>query len=592
MSAGPVLPSLDLPPRPPLRVVLRDFAPYRRLAAGAGVAVVLMVVGSVAMPAVVDAVVNHAVVGHEKSWVLIGFALGLVCVSLTITGAYIEARCMGRLSERYLCDLRGKLLDHLNALDLDYFTREPAGRVVSRLTSDVENLQIFLRQGLSLMVRGSLMFVVTVAVMFAMCWQLTLAVLAVMPFLVAASIWYRPRAFNVQMSIRESMANLLTYVNESLVGMRVVQAYAIEDAQQDRFVGVNDRTYEAKRHSGAVVATYYAVVELLNPIALAVIIGYGAYLVDHGVIEIGTVIAFTLYLTRLFEPIQQFSELTHLLQAASASFSRLFEFRAVEPNVHDLPGAVPFVPGRGLVEVDHVTFRYGPSSPAVLHDVDLRVAPGERIAVVGTSGAGKSTLAKLVARFYDPTEGVVRIDGQDVRHVTAATLRRDVVVVPQEGFLFDGTIRDNIMLARPDAPPGDADAAWDALGLGEAGAIPGGLDLVVGNRGLTLSSGQRQLVALARALFAAPRVVVLDEATSNVDPATDAALEHALGLLLDGRSAIVIAHRVPTALRADRVVVFAHGRIVEAGAPAELEANDGPFAAWIRATREAATLAS
>jgi ATP-binding cassette subfamily B protein len=195
----------------------------------------------------------------------------------------------------------------------------------------------------------------------------------------------------------------------------------------------------------------------------------------------------------------------------------------------------------------------------------------------------------LVARFYDPTVGVVRVDGQDLRGVSAETLRRSVVVVPQEGFLFDGTVRDNIVLARPDADAAEADAAWDALGLGEAGAIPGGLDAVVGNRGLTLSSGQRQLVALARALFASPRVVVLDEATSNVDPATEAALEHALLRLLEGRSAIVIAHRVPTAMRADRVIVFAHGRIVEEGRPDVLEANDGPFSAWIRATREATT---
>ena len=322
----------------------------------------------------------------------------------------------------------------------------------------------------------------------------------------------------------------------------------------------------------------------MNPVALAIIIGYGAVLADRGEIQVGTVIAFTLLLTRLFEPIEQFIELTSLLQTAGAAFSRTFGFLDRAPALVDEPDAAQFTRGPGRIELDHVTFRYAPGAPPAVADLDLVVAAGERIAVVGTSGAGKSTLAKLIGRFYDPTEGTIRIDGQDLRHLQSPSLRRDVVVVPQEGFLFDGTIATNVALGRPGAGRAEVEHACHEIGFQDAiDRIPGGLDAPVANRGLTLSSGQRQLVALARAFLADPSVIVLDEATSNLDPATDALVEHALAQLLAGRTAIVIAHRVPTALRAERVVVLEHGRVVEAGPPGQLAAAGGAFARWVRA---------
>lgn len=576
--------------RPPLRQVLAEFRPHRRLLALAIAGTLLMTFSAVSVPLLVEYVVDRGIVERSSGAVGVAAGLALVAVAAQVLGTWLEVSNMGRFAERYLADLRGSLLDHLYRLDLDFFTREPSGRLVARLTSDVENLQQFVQGGLSLVIRAGLLLSLTITVMFTQSWRLTLAVLVVVPFLLLASAWYRPRAFSVQLSIRESMAAMLSHVNESLVGMRVVQAFAIEPDQHEVFRDVSFTTYDAKRRSGTVAATYYGAIELLHPIALAIVVGYGSWLVSQDQARAGVVLAFSLYLTRLFEPIQQFTELTHLLQSASASFARVFEFRARRPAIVDRPGAFDFVAGEGEIRIEAVTFRYGPDSPVVLHDLDLMIPPGQRVAVVGTSGAGKSTVAKLVARFYDPTTGRVLIDGQDARDVTGSSLRRSVIVVPQEGFLFDGTVADNVAVGRPGATRAEVEQACAALGFGaRIDAIPGGLDAVVANRGLTLSSGQRQIVGLARAFLAAPKVIVLDEATSNLDPATDALVESAMTALLAERTAIVIAHRVHTALRADRVLVFEHGRVVEDGAPGALAAADGPFSRWVAATREAAT---
>ena len=576
--------------RPPLRAVLRELKPHRRVAFIAASGVAMMTVSVVSIPRVVELVVDHGIGERSTGWVYACSAIAAVLMVGQVLGNWLEVSYMGKFAERYLRDLRGSLMDQLYALDLDYFTHEPAGRLVSRLTSDVENLQQFVQAGLSLVLRAALVLTFTIAFMASQSWRLTLVVLTVLPALAGASAWYRPRAFAVQMRIRETMATLLTHVNESLVGMRVVQAFAIESEQHDLFQDVSFDTFDAKRRSGTVAATYYSVVEFLVPVALAILIGYGTHLVDTRELKVGVVIAFSLYINRLFEPIQQFTELTSLLQAAGASFALVFEFRAIVPNVVDRVGAYDFVPGDGEIVFAGVTFRYGADAPNALTDVDLVIPPHQRVAVVGTSGAGKSTFAKLVARFYDASDGSVMIDGHDLRDVTGSTLREHVIVVPQEGFLFDGTVADNVRVARPDASRDEIERACEVMGLaGRIAAIPGGLDAVVANRGLTLSSGQRQLVALTRAFLAEPRVIVLDEATSNLDPATDALVEDAMRSLLADRTAIVIAHRINTAVRADRVLVFEHGRVVEDGPPNVLEAIEGgAFAKWVAATRDAA----
>lgn len=576
--------------RPPLRAVLAELRPHRRVAFAAAGGVALMTLSIVSIPLVVEIVVDRGIGERSTGWVYACSAIAAVLMVGQVLGNWLEVSNMGKFAERYLRDLRGSLMDQLYSLDLDYFTHEPAGRLVSRLTSDVENLQQFVQTGMSLVLRAVLVLTFTITLMATQSWKLTLVVLLVLPVLIGASAWYRPRAFAVQMRIRETMATLLTHVNESLVGMRVVQAFAIENEQHDLFQDVSYDTFDAKRHSGTVAATYYSVVEFLVPVALALLISYGSNLVADGELKIGVVIAFSLYINRLFEPIQQFTELTSLLQSAGASFARVFEFRATLPKVVDRSGAYDFTPGPGEIRFSDVSFQYNAEAPYALRDINLVIPARQRVAVVGTSGAGKSTFAKLVARFYDATEGSVTIDGHDVRNVTGHSLRNHVIVVPQEGFLFDGTVADNVSVARPDATRTDVQAACEAMGLaGRIAAIPGGLDAVVANRGLTLSSGQRQLVALARAFVAEPRVIVLDEATSNLDPATDALVEDAMQTLLADRTAIVIAHRINTAVRADRVLVFEHGRIVEDGPPNELETIEGgAFARWVAATKQAA----
>jgi len=577
------------PPRPPLRQMLAEFRPHRRTYLVACAGVLLMTTSTVALPLVIATAIDRGVTGRSTGWIWFCLGLGACFVAGQVAGSWVEYRWMGRFAERYLFDLRGSLMDHLYRLDLDYFTHEPAGRLVARLTADVENLQQFVQIGLSMVLRAAALLSFTTVVMFVRSWELAFAALAVMPVLVLVSMWYRPRAYAVQLDIRESTSNMLAHVNESIVGMRVVQAFAIEPDLQEVFRDVSHDTYDAKRRSGRFASIYYSTIEFVHPIALTSIIGVGAWLVSRDVVTVGTVVAFTIYLNRLFEPIQQFTELNSMLQSAGASFARVFEFKARRPQLVERPGAVDFVPGPGEVRLDHVRFRYSTDGPDVLPALHLTIPPRQRVAVVGTSGAGKSTLAKLIVRFYDPTEGHVLVDGQDVRDVTESSLRRNVVVVPQEGFLFDGTVADNIGISRSDATRADVEASCAALGFSDRlDAIPDGLDAIVSNRGLTLSSGQRQLVALARAFLAEPRVIVLDEATSNLDPATDVLVEEAMHRLLRDRTAIVIAHRINTALRADRVLVMEHGRVVEDGPPLELESRGGAFARWAAATRAAA----
>jgi ATP-binding cassette, subfamily B, bacterial len=573
--------------RPDLRRVAGVLLRHRRLLAAATVAGVAETLFGTLAPLAVAGAVQHGVVEGQARWAVIGAGALAATVLLQLVASYFKMCWTGRLSQNCLSDLRHRLLSHLYSLDLDYFGAERSGRVVARLTTDLEGVQRFVEHGLPVLARAVLLVLLTVGTMLALSVPLTLATLAVLAPLVLASAWYRRRAYRAQLAVRERTADLLTHVNESLAGVRVVQAYAVEGHRRGRFQAVNQDSYGAKMAAARIDAAYVPAVEILHPVALAVIIGYGAVLVGDGRVTVGVVVAFALYLGRLFEPIQQATELAQVIQAASASFARVFSFLDQRPHVYDVPAAPPFVPAAGHVRLEHVSFAYRVDAslgPLVLDDVDLDVAPGQRLALVGDSGAGKSTIAKLIARFYDPLSGRVVVDGQDVKEVDSASLRRFLILVSQEGFLFDGTVLDNIALARPGATADDVARACAALGIADRLAmLPNGLETAVSNRGLSLSSGQRQLVALARAFMAEPGVLILDEATSQLDPATDAVVEEALRQLLHGRTSIVIAHRVQTALRADRVVLLEQGRVVEDGRPDELLAAGGPFADWVAA---------
>jgi len=579
----------DEAPRPSLGRMAADLRPHRRLLVLGSLAALVVAAGSSAGPWLIGLVIDRGVIGGNMGWVWAGSLGLLVASSAQLLALWAQVRWLGRFAHDYLADLRRELLRQLFTMDVDFYARVPTGRLVSRLTSDVDNMQQFVEGGLALVSRIVLMLVIITVIMLRESVLMTAVVAGVLVPLGVASVWFRRVAYRAQVDVRDRMADMLGHVSESLTGARIIQAYTHEDFRRETFRRVNDDTYEAKLGTVRLNATFYSVVEFVAPASIAVVLGTGAWLAGRGTVTVGTVIAFTLYLGKLFEPIQQLAELAQVMQQASASYAKVFQFRDLVPGVADRADAGVFEVGPGHVSVRDVTFRYDADTAEVLHGVSLDIAPGSRVALVGSSGAGKTTLGKLIARFHDVSGGSIEVDGQDVRSVTGASLRRHVALVPQQGFLFDGTVLDNIAVVRPDLERDDVIAACDALGImARIDALPDGLATEITNGGQSLSSGQRQLIALARALVAEPTVIVLDEATSNLDPATDALVERALASLLDGRTAIVIAHRVETAMRADRVVLMADGRVAEDGSPSELRAAGGVFAGWVDTVRDVA----
>ena len=573
--------------RPSLRRIAADFRPYQRVGLTAAVIVAFSQAAGMCGPLLVGVALDRGVIPGNLGWLVFAAVAYAAVALVTIVCGYWEVRLMGEFAQDFMRDLRLRLLAHLFFLDLDFFGRERSGRLIARLTSDVENLQQFIEGGLSLALRAVLVAVMTVVVMLLLSPPLTLVVLVVISPLVIAAGWFRRRAYETQVDVRDRVAALLTRLNESLLGMRVIQAYALETDQLAGFRAVNQRAYEAKMRSAGVLARFYPGVEFLQPVALAAVLGVGAYSVAVGHQQVGIVVSFTLYVALLFQPLMQFTELAYLLQAATASFAKIHAFEGEMPSVRDSRGAVDLVPGAGALVMEGVSFSYGPGQPEALSGIDLVIPAGQRVVLAGQSGAGKSTLAKVMARFYDPTSGSVTVDGQDARGVTLTSLRRHMALVPQEGFLFDGSVADNIAAARPDASIEEIGDVCSALGLtSRLASLPNGLQTPVSSRGLTLSAGQRQLISLARAHLSAPGILLLDEPTSSLDPATEALVGRALEKLLRGRTAIIVAHRVQTAMRADRVIMLEHGRVVADGDPRELAEVPGPFQRWTHSVSE------
>lgn len=503
--------------------------------------------------------------------------------------AYVVVACIGlvlgrtaillvaRIGETFLRDLRVHSFRHLMDLGLDFYEREQTGRLVSRLTSDVDALQELVQSGLTSIVQNVLLFFGSVLAIFILSWQLALVTFVVVPPAYFATRWFRTESNRAYLEVRESIGHNLANLQEGLAGVRVVQAFGRESSFALRFRETNEAQFDANIETARVATRYFPFMEFLGVGAMALVIGIGGLFADEGLVTVGTVAAFVLYLNSLFEPVQNLSQQYNIVQSAGAALKKIFELLDVEPSIAERVGAVD-LPATGAVEVAHVSFAYGDGAD-VLSDVQLTIAPGERLALVGPTGAGKSTLAKLVVRFYDPRSGAVSFGGVDLRDATLRSLRERIVVVPQEGFMFAGTVRDNIRVGRPDASDAEVEAAVDALGVrSRFDSLPDGLDTEVRERGSRLSAGERQLVSLARAALADPTVLVLDEATSNLDPGTERIAERALEVLTEERTVVVVAHRLSTAARADRVAVIDDGVLAELGTHDELIARGGRYA--------------
>jgi len=498
-----------------------------------------------------------------------------------------QIRAVSRAGESFLRDLRTRVFAHLQRQSLAFYDREKAGVLVSRMTADVDSLSELVQAGLQQFVSAGLLIVFSIITLLIRSWQLTLVCLVVLPFLVLASIRFQRQSNDAYLTVRDRVGQNLSSLQESITGVRVIQAYAREPEQIRRFTATNRALYDANMHSVRVSTWYFGLIEFAGIAASAAVIAVGAVLVHHHTVTLGVVVVFLLLISNLFEPIQQLSQLFNNVQSAGAALAKLYALLDLEPDVAE-PAHPVALPVEGELVLDGVGFQYATGDRPALSGVSLRIAPRERLALVGPTGAGKSTLAKIIARFYDPTSGSVTFGGVPLTSVSGVDLRHRIVVVPQEGFLFSGTIRENIRIARPAATDAEVEGAVASIGAtGRFAEFPDGLETEVRERGSRLSAGERQLVSLARAALVDPAVLVLDEATSNLDPGTEAVVEGAMEHLMSGRTVIVVAHRLTTVQRADRVGVVHDGRLDELGPPAVLAARaGGRFAAlaadWAR----------
>ena len=560
-----------------LRGLLVLLRPYRGRVLLMFAALLASTAAALAPPPLAKLAIDEGIVPGDLTtltWVVVGF---LVSALVYWAATYVQTYLVGWVGQRVLQDLRIQLFAHLQTLSVGFYSRRQAGVLISRVTNDVQALDQLVSDGVVTLFGSTLTLVGTAVILLVLDVELALLTFLVFPLLALGSLAFRIVSANAYRATREKVAAITAYLQETLSGIRVVRTFAQEPRHLERFDELNEENYDANMKTVYLNASYFPAVELLSAFATAAILLYGGVQAINGDVTVGVLVAFIAALNNFFDPIQSLSQFYTTYQAGMAALDKIFELLDEEPELRDKPDAVELDRIRGEIDFDHVTFSYGEGKDALV-DVDLHVPPGQTVALVGATGAGKSTFAKLVARFYDPTTGRVLVDGHDLRDAAVRSLRSQMGVVPQEAFLFSGTIGDNIAFGRPDATAEEIETAARAVHAHDfIGRLEHGYDTEIGERGIQLSAGQRQLVAFARALIADPRILVLDEATANVDIHTEGLIEAGLRRLLAGRTAIVIAHRLSTIRTAGRIVVLDGGRIVEQGTHDELLAAEGAY---------------
>ncbi len=569
--------------------------PYRGRVVLMLLALTIATAASLAPPYLAGRVIDDGIRDQDTGALTVVLIAFLVAAVLNWAATYAQTYLVSWVGQRALADLRTRVFSHLQSLSIGFYSRNKTGVLISRLTNDVQALDHLISDGVVTLFSASLTLVGTAGILIFLDPELALVTFTVFPVLAVGSVLFRIASADAYRLTREKIATVTAYLQETISGVRIVRAFGQEPRHMSRFRELNDEHRAVNMRTVQLNAAYFPGVELLSAVATAAILLYGGSQVSAGAIEIGVLVSFVFYVQTFFDPIQQLSQLYTTYQSGMAALDKIFQLLDEEPDLRDADDAVELPRVRGEVRFDRVSFSYaaGGVTPAggtprsdgvqALRDVTLTVPPGQTVALVGATGAGKSTLAKLVARFHDPDSGRVLIDGHDLRHVTEHSLRSQLGVVPQEGFLFSGTVADNIAFGRAGAGPDEIETAARAVGAHEfIERMPEGYETQVGERGGHLSAGQRQLVAFARAAAADPGLLILDEATSNVDVHTEARIEHGLRRLLAGRTAIVIAHRLSTIRDAGRIVVLDGGEVVEQGTHDELLEVGGAYARLYR----------
>ncbi len=553
----------------PLLRLFTFAAPYKARLLWLGFVTVLVTAASLAEPLIIGYAIDEGLVAGSLAVIYTMVALYVGVNIVTWVFSYVQTIGMGWVGQHMILDLRNALFGHLQSLSLQFYSEQKAGWIISRLTNDIENFNNLLNDGVQNLVKNGLTLIGVFIAIFFVDWRLALATISILPVMVIGTSIFRIQSWKAYRAAREAVAEIAGHLQENISGMRVVQAFTSEKKSAARFEERNHAYRRANARATLLSAVYFPGVELLGAVGLAVVLLYGGYRVVAGEMSVGELVAFVGLLNMFFQPIQMLSQLYSDLQSTVASLEKVFAVLDTESDRADSPNARDLQDLRGDVQFDRVSFAYG--EDIVLDDVSFRIKPGETLAIVGETGAGKSTVVKLLSRFYDPTGGAVRVDGEDLRSVRGSSLRRYMGVVLQDTFLFTGTIKENIRYGRPDATDEEIVAAAKTVGADEfIRRFPDGYDTQVRERGGRLSVGERQLVSFARALLADPRLLVLDEATSSVDLTTEARIEEALDRLLEGRTSIVIAHRLSTVRRADRILVMGEGRVIEQGTHDEL----------------------